>query len=222
MRRLRLLSQHPAETLAPSTPAVSAMQVESRYDLVVLDLDGTICRLDVAWEDVKRELVIIAARHGLDTSGHRRVMPLIHEARRHGSLAAVREMERSLELAELAGASTCLVNEELVGWVEELPSAVPVAVLSLNCLGSVERALRRAGLEWRISDIVARENVDRPKPDPEGLQLLLERHVARASRSLLVGDAETDRACANAAGVEFRHVREIGVLWSEAATSLTA
>jgi phosphoglycolate phosphatase-like HAD superfamily hydrolase len=169
--------------------------------------------LDVAWEDVKRELIAIAAYHGLDTSGHRRVLPLLQLARQKGSLVAVRDMERSLELAELAGASSCLVNEELIAWVAELPPAVPVGILSLNSLSSVERALHRAGLDRRISDIVARENVDRPKPHPEGLRLLVERHVARARCTVFVGDAGTDRECAAAAGVQFRDVHDIGINW---------
>jgi len=184
-----------------------------QFDLVVLDLDGTVCLLDVTWEDVKRQLVLIASAHGLDTSGHRRVLQLLHSARASGSLQAVREMEAFLEQAEVAGARACLVNEPVVAWIGQLPSSVPVAVLSLNGAQAVERALVHAGLSWRISDVVARENVDRPKPDPQGLRILLQRHVAEAARSLFVGDSEIDRECADAAGVAFRHVEELGVVW---------
>jgi len=207
------LERRLAESRPQPTVAEKAAPFRREFDLVVLDLDGTICLLDVTWEDVKRQLVLIASMHGLDTSGHRRVLPLLHAARASGSLDAVREMETFLEQAELVGALSCLVNESVIGWLEELPASVPVAVLSLNCLRAVERALQQAGLQWRISDIVARENVDRPKPDPQGLQILLERHAAEATRALFIGDSRIDRACASAAGVAFRHVGELGIVW---------
>jgi phosphoglycolate phosphatase len=202
----------PARRRRP-VPEAKASAFGRHLDLVVIDLDGTLCRLDVMWEDVKRELVLIASMHGLDTSGHRRVLPLLHSARTRGALDAVREMETFLELAEVEGAATCLVNQRLVAWLEELPASVPVGVLSLNSARSVEHALERAELEWRVSDVVARENVDRPKPDPQGLEILLERHVAQADRSLFIGDTDVDAACARAAGVPFRAVDEIGVAW---------
>jgi phosphoglycolate phosphatase-like HAD superfamily hydrolase len=146
------------------------------------------------------------------------VLPLLQRARELGSLELVRQVESVLERAELAGALRCDVNAELVAWLRGLCYATPVAILSLNAVSAVERALTRAGVYGRISDVVARENVDRFKPDPQGLDILLERHRARPERSLFVGDSHRDAECAATAGVPYRDVREIGVSWVDPLT----
>jgi phosphoglycolate phosphatase len=187
------------------------------YDLVVLDLDGTVCRLDVAWQEVKRELAGIAAAHGLAASEQTRVLDLFEEARRLGSSDAVHAIERALARAEIAGTTTCTVNDDLVAWVRQLPSQTPVAVLSLNCVEAVWRALRRAGLDGRVAEIIGREDVAARKPDPEGLQLLLDRHSARPERSLFIGDSDFDFECARRADVPSLDVRELATLRERAA-----
>jgi phosphoglycolate phosphatase-like HAD superfamily hydrolase len=181
-------------------------------ELVVLDLDGTACLLDIAWEDVKRRLVTIAALHGLRTAGHRRVLGLLETARRAGNPAALAALEAELEESELEGARTCLVNAALVGWVAALPDRLPLGVLSLNASSAVETALARAGLRSRVATVIGRGGA-RPKPDPEGLELLLSRHGAAAGRTLMVGDSDADRGCAAGAGVAFLGVEAIGVEW---------
>ena len=45
------------------------------------------------------------------------------------------------------------------------------------------------------------------------MRLLAERHGIEPARMLLVGDAETDRLCAERAGAQFLHVDEVGVEW---------
>jgi phosphoglycolate phosphatase-like HAD superfamily hydrolase len=183
-----------------------------RPDVVVLDLDGTVALLDVPWEDVKRSLVGIAAAHGLDTSGHRRVLALLAAARLSGRADAVAELEAELERRELDGARRCLVNGDVVEWVMSLPRAIPVAVLSLNAPSAVAVALERAGMDRRVTRVLGRGAV-RAKPDPEGLDLLIGAHGARPERMLFVGDSDVDRQCAALAGVPYLDVGEIGVTW---------
>ena len=217
---------HPLPVTPPrravGTPGVRARPLEVPHapgpeaagalDLLVLDLDGTVCLLDVPWEDVKRRLVTIAALHGLETSGHRRVLGLLESARRTGPPAAVHALEAELAESELEGARRCLVNAALVEWVAGLPSSLPVAVLSLNSSTAVETALSRAGLAGRVTEVVGRGGA-RPKPDPHGLELLLAAYRAPADRTMMVGDTEADRGCAAAARVPFLDVAAIGVDW---------
>lgn len=143
------------------------------------------------------------------------MLALLVRARADGPPGLAHLVARTLERAELAGALRCDVNAALTAWLGHLPAATPLAVLSLNAAAAVERALARAGLADRVADVVAREHVERFKPDPQGLLLLLERRRARPGRSLFIGDSERDAACAARAGVPYRDVRELGVRWAD-------
>lgn len=182
-------------------------------DLLILDLDGTLCRLDVSWEDVKRRLVTIASIYGVETHGHRRVLGLIEAARRHGTLEAVRAMEQELEDAELAGAQTAAVNESLIEWLDMHPGALPISVVSANCLHATMRALRRCGLDDRVTWVIGR-GMARLRPDPQALQILLERHAVRPERALFVADTAADGESAARVGVPFLSVHEVGQRWA--------
>jgi phosphoglycolate phosphatase-like HAD superfamily hydrolase len=116
--------------------------------------------------------------------------------------------------AELAGAQGPL-NLALVAWLDGHAHGLPVSILSLNSRRAVMRALERHGLAERVSHVVGREDVNRGKPDPEGMRTLATRHGVEAAAMLLVGDAETDRLCAERAGARFVHVEEIGIDWQQ-------
>jgi phosphoglycolate phosphatase len=181
--------------------------------LVVLDLDGTVCRLDVDWGALRARLAAIAARAGILPAGHHcGVLAIVEAAHRSGHAFVARELEWTLGAAELAGAGRCEVNEALLEWLGREAAAAELSVLSLNSPAAVERALARAGLGRRMGWVVGRGDA-RPKPDPQGLELLLARHGVDAGDALFVGDSVSDQACASSAGVRFRHVSELGIRW---------
>jgi phosphoglycolate phosphatase-like HAD superfamily hydrolase len=176
--------------------------------VVVVDLDNTLVKLEVDWNGLRRELAALASAAGVETRDPG-IRPLMDGARLPGMETLRAEMEQVLTEAEVAGASGPR-NEALVRW---LPADVPVSVLSLNSRRAAEAALELHGLSDRIEHVVGREDVTRGKPDPEGMRLLADRHGIEPARMLLVGDAETDRLCAERAGAEFLHVDDIGVDW---------
>ena len=83
-------------------------------------------------------------------------------------------------------------------------------------LGVVSNKLRKAGLaelrECGLSSYfdktIYREDVDRGKPDPEGIHLLHEQLGVQPPNVVLVGDTEVDVQCAKNAGI-----RSIAALW---------
>lgn len=161
--------------------------------LIVLDLDGTLVRLDVDWPALRAELAALAGR------------PI---ARVHEALDDPR-LEAAVTRAEIAGARRCEVNEALLDW---LPAReAPVAMLSLNCPEAVRIASARAGVTPIA--VIGRGDVERPKPAPEGLLSLARARGVAPRETLMIGDSATDLACAAAAGACGVHVTEIGVRW---------
>lgn len=185
---------------------------EAPFDLVVLDLDGTLVQLDVDWVRVKRRLVKIAVAYQVSLADDR-LSALLSEARRLGQGPAAVAMEEALAAAEAAGVAYSPVNTALLSWLESLPPTVPVALLSLNSRETLRLVRERLGLVQRVGALVGREDVTRPKPDPEGLLTLVRRFAATPGRVLFVGDSEADLECARRAGVRGVDVGTIGVRW---------
>jgi phosphoglycolate phosphatase-like HAD superfamily hydrolase len=178
---------------------------------VVLDLDNTLCRLDVDWGEVGERLRAVARAAGRDLSDAG-IWELMQDAREPGREPLLAEMEQLVTEAELEGASACAHNATLVEWVAR-ESAAPVSILSLNSRRAVQAALEQNGLESLVGHIVGREDVREVKPHPEGMLVLAERHGVEPGRMLLVGDKDGDRKCAEGAGAAFLHVEDVGVEW---------
>ncbi|MEA2409506.1 MAG: hypothetical protein QOC77_67 [Thermoleophilaceae bacterium] len=180
--------------------------------VVVLDLDNTLCKLEVDWGAVKEQLEQLAEAAGADVDGVG-IWPLMEAAQQPGREELLRDMERLVTDAELEGARDCPHNEALVDWIRREGGDRPVSVLSLNSRRAVQLALEDNGLAALITHIVGREDVRRIKPDPEGMLVLAERHGVEAGEMLLVGDKDGDRECAESAGAKFLHVEDVGVSW---------
>lgn len=183
-----------------------------RYEVVVLDLDNTVAKLDVDWDAVSHQLTEVARGGGIELS-ETGIHAVMEAARRPGMEAVHSRLEWLLTAAEVAGAAGCPRNEAMVRWVEALDPATPVSVLSLNSRKAVLEALRIARLDGRVSHVVGREDVEHGKPDPDGMLELADRHGVEPGQMLLVGDKDGDRECAERAGAAFLHVDEVGVEW---------
>jgi phosphoglycolate phosphatase len=182
--------------------------------VVVLDLDNTLVKLDVDWPALHLRLAALARAAGVETRDAG-IRALMDGARLPGMETLRAELEQALAEAEIAGAAGPL-NQALVEWLDRDGARTPVSILSLNSRVAALRALEWHGLAERVSHVVGREDVLRGKPDPEGMRILAERHGVEPAAMLLVGDAETDRLCAERAGARFLHVDEVGVEWRPA------
>jgi phosphoglycolate phosphatase-like HAD superfamily hydrolase len=180
-------------------------------EVVVVDLDNTLVKLEVDWDALRERLADVAERAEVLVERHG-IWPLMQAARQPGREPLLAEMEEIVTEAELAGA-TGPRNQALVDWLDRSAAATPVSVLSLNSRHAVRRALDSHGLTGRVTHIVGREDVRRVKPDPEGMLVLAERHAVEPARILFVGDKDGDRECAERAGTRFLHVEEIGIDW---------
>jgi phosphoglycolate phosphatase len=183
----------------------------SALDVVVLDLDNTLVKLDVDWPALYERLATLARAAGVEP-GNGGIRDLVDGPRLPATEALRTQLHQVLTETELAGAAGPR-NEALVEWLDRHGAAKPVSILSLNSRLAALRALEWNGLSGRVSHVIGREDVLRGKPDPEGMRILAERHGVSPERMLFVGDAETDRQCAERAGARFLHVEEVGVEW---------
>ena len=168
------------------------------YEAVVYDLDGTLVRLDVDWDAVHAAVVERLDEHEVDV-GDRNLWDILDVAAERGVKDVV---EETIAEFEHEGAKT----SRRLPLADELPLGVPVAVCSLNCEAACRVALERHDLDRHVDAVVGRDTVARHKPNPEPLLYAIESVGAHPERTLFVGDSDSDREAAVAAGTEFEFV----------------
>lgn len=91
----------------------------------------------------------------------------------------------------------------LVGFLEDLRGKGLLLAVNTNAGSEVLRIYERLGLGLFFEVVVTADDVARPKPDPEGVGLILERLDCRTRESVFVGDSVIDQGTAANAGLSF-------------------
>ncbi len=91
--------------------------------------------------------------------------------------------------------------------VDGLAGRVTMAVVSGTWRDNVVTVLRAAGLQSAFAKVIAKEDVDRPKPDPAAYRLALAALGVDADQALALEDSPSGLASARGAGV---HVMAVG------------
>lgn len=85
-----------------------------------------------------------------------------------------------------------------------------MAIVSTKYRPIISTVLERNDLCWMFDVIVGGDDVSRPKPDPQGIEMALAIMKIRQALCIYVGDADVDAEAAAKAGVRFiRIVRSL-------------
>jgi len=171
----------------------------------IFDLDGTLTRAVHDFEAIRRDLDLPSGRPILEALS---ALPP-DEARPR--MQRLDEIE--LELARSARPAS--------GAVELLEALAKrgrrLGVLTRNSFPNAIETLRRAGLRhfFELAHVLGRESAP-PKPDPEGIRLLLASWAAAPEQAVMVGDHRFDLETGRAAGTLTVHVDASGrFAWRE-------
>jgi pyrophosphatase PpaX len=110
-----------------------------------------------------------------------------------------------LERYELARIDNLKVIQNMVDLARRFPGKK--AIFSKNTRKVVEKAVQAMGLEFDM--IVSINDVEKPKPDPEGLENIIKALNVKRERIIYIGDSETDRIAGEKAGVKTVLVSEL-------------
>jgi pyrophosphatase PpaX len=180
---------------------------------VLFDLDGTL--IDSI------ELILNSARHAFrDRTGHRPDdaewtsligMPLEASFRRYatddGDIAALLARYREYQMEHHDRLVRCY--DEVVETVDFIRAAGhPVAIVTSKTTTMTKRGLDVSGLARHFDTIIGCDVCDRHKPDPQPVQIALERLGYSPGEAVFVGDSVYDMLAGNAAGVT-----TIAALW---------
>ena len=174
--------------------------VNTDYEAVVYDLDGTLVTLDVDWDAVARDVDETLRSRDVDTSGQS-LWEMLEQSDETGHRDVV---EAAIAEHERAGAH----RSQRLALADELPLDIPVGVCSLNCEAACRIALDTHEIDDHVEAVVGRDSLAAYKPDPAPLEAILDEFGVDPTTALFVGDSESDRTAARRASIDFQWVRE--------------
>lgn len=87
--------------------------------------------------------------------------------------------------------------------LERLSAFYRLGIVTSGTKSRVIRDIERTGIESFFEVLITGDDVERPKPAPEGLHMALDRLGLQPGKAAYIGDAHADYEMASAAGVRF-------------------
>lgn len=162
--------------------------------LVIFDLDETLLRIPVDWNRVREEVIAYGKKEGVKFDESLHILPVssaISNTKKRKSAVDSIYRRAELELINSKGIERYPKAEEYVKKLKE--KGIKLAVFSNNNHESIEKALAQAGIVQYFDLIMGRDDVEKTKPDPEGIFFILKKLDVKKSEAILIGDSESDR-----------------------------
>lgn len=173
--------------------------------IIIIDFDGTLIILETDWNALrlklkdycKKELNIDETFENIDKS-------LFKIRRQYGNFF-FKNLLQIVSLYEIQGYKGKIV-EQVFKFLTILSSNKKIAIFSSNCRKTIETII--STLNLNISYIVAKDDVNEPKPSGEGIQKILTYFNAQSKDAIFIGDSENDIKAGRNAKVKT-------ILWKE-------
>lgn len=174
------------------------------FELIVFDFDDTIVHLDVRWAAVKKEVLLLARKEGIQVdSGQHLVLISNVVSGNKKTKAAVDAIYEKYE-AECAEAKAYHVFSGMPELLRDLKAkGYLLAIASGNHTSSIRRVLSQLSLMHFFDILCGRDLVERNKPAPDQLLYILEKTKTEKQKALFIGDSPFDEQVARAAGVSY-------------------
>ena len=170
----------------------------AKASIVAVDFDGTLVYLETDWQALRAELRAYCRNElKIDESFESLDLGLFRVKRQRGEVIfkSLLEIVSRFELEGYKGNNIDAVIQPLLS----LPADKRIAVFSGNCRKTIESIVPCLGL--KVSCIVAKDDVNEPKPSGEGLKRILDYLATGPEEAVFIGDSEQDLKAGLDAGV---------------------
>jgi phosphoglycolate phosphatase-like HAD superfamily hydrolase len=176
---------------------------------VIFDFDGVIVRLRTDYDALRKKLAEYSLnrfRLSMDfkplSTGLARLGTTLGPEALAGAYGIVEEFELSV-LSKLA------VNARLIKAIKQSNRRKKLAIFSMNMHKTIETLLQREKILDYFDLIIAREDVSRFKPDPEGIETILAVLQIGRNEVVYVGDRAVDEETGNRAGIRTLIIKQV-------------
>jgi len=186
---------------------------------VIFDLDGTLIKSNIDFVKMKNMIIAYFRSLGVDSKIFSASRPtfeivqkgieLFERTRSEETVSKVRrQVDRimtDVEMEQVDSVSAISGVSETMKWLKE--EEIKIGILTRSCREYALKSLETTGLSKLVDFVSARDDVDRPKPDPDQVMMLAQKMNVNLEETLMVGDHPIDALCAKNSNVRF-----IGVL----------
>jgi len=186
---------------------------------VIFDLDGTLIRSSIDFVKMKNLIIAHFLSLGVDSedfSSSRPTFEIVQKGievlRKKWPEQRVSRVRRDIdqimtdvEMEQVDSVSVIPGVSETVKLLKE--KGIKIGILTRSCREYALRSLEATELSKLVDFVAARDDIDRPKPDPDQVIMLAQKLNAKLEATLMVGDHPIDALCARNSNVRF-----IGVL----------
>jgi HAD superfamily hydrolase (TIGR01549 family) len=163
------------------------MDLAKNTRLIIFDFDGTLHTLPIDWQKMREAAGIADSKESLGDAIER-----LKKEKQTQTLQKITQVEEQ----SLAGEKLELAIKQTL---QMLQSKFKVAILSRNSSIVIEAFLRANDIAPIYT--VGREDVDKLKPNPSGINIILQHFNVQTSETILVGDTFHDVEVARRSGV---------------------
>jgi phosphoglycolate phosphatase-like HAD superfamily hydrolase len=184
-----------------------------KYELIIFDFDDTIGHLTVRWDLVKQEIIEYAKGNGREFDPATHVIYIANEvSKTEEGKKKVVEVFRKYE-SKCVDDNSYLMFPSMVGLLKDLRDAgYRIAIGTGNNVATVSDILEARGLRDLVELIVGIDAVRFAKPDPETLDMIVEKLGMSKEKILFIGNSEFDVMTGEAAEVE---TIKVTTLWED-------
>jgi len=183
---------------------------------VVFDLDGTLIDSKIDFRKMKKRNIRLLEASGVEQGllteemlNYEIEKLAVEDLRKKG--VSEEKIQRVFQkVAEIMNEIELEAVEDvqlLDGVVETLENlkrlGLKIGIITRSCREYVNRVLKKFELERLIDAVAARDDVLKPKPDPEHPRYLMELLGVKPSETVLIGDHPLDALCAKNVGMRF-------------------
>lgn len=183
---------------------------------VIFDLDGTLIDSKIDFRKMKRRNIRLLEASGVEQGLLTEEMlnydierRAIEDLRKKG--ISEEEIQRIFQKVaeimneiELEAIEDTQLLDGVIETLEKLKSMrLKIGIITRSCREYANRIVEKFDLEKLIDAVAARDDVLKPKPDPEHPRHLMEILGVKPSETVLIGDHPMDALCARNVGVRF-------------------
>lgn len=194
-----------------------------KLEAVIFDLDNTLVDSRHDYREMSRRLREVFEERGLwqeDPENPRKIWQIVR-----GGMKSIRNLglseDESRKLMDDVNDALTAAELSALDTVKPMPNAVEtldalkkmglkVGIATRSGAAYARRCIEKTGLAPFVDAMLARDEVDHPKPSPDHLIEVVDMLEATLEKVVYIGDSTTDLTTARAAGITF-----LGFWWSD-------
>jgi len=160
----------------------------SKYKYIIFDFDGTIINLNTNWQELKRSL---SKRYSTKVD---KLFDFIN------NINCKNEVYSIMYEYEIKNVDYNSVNKSILNMVQSNDNKF--AIFSLNTKKTILNILKKLNIDTKFDLIVSCEDVNKYKPDPQGLEKILSFWGCNKNEVIFIGDSLKDFKAGKKVGIK--------------------